>query len=354
MTVGSAQVAATSSWGASQDKDGKISVTVPYYVTSNDLADGPLTVLGATGLPAINSTLSAGNDSNALLFCQGRTPSKVDDKSGQWIVSCKFATDEEKQDKDGEPTDDPEQWQPTLQVTSVGYATPITQDAVWVAKANQVVPGRENDEKGPIINSAGKIIYPIPMKDDVRQQIRFTRYYIFFDGDIFKDYVPSINMDVFSIKKWHNGEIVFDYPITKGQLKISSMNIVMELHTVNDVLRMFNKVTLVCDIKKDGWNHKEIDRGTHSKSVGGDPDGKCGESLELQQPGVTPVIPPGDPGGPACEGVAPHRVAIGNDGLPAGEVNLNGFGFPLHNVNQSTTLEYRIHQERILGFLFEL
>jgi len=120
--VGSAKVANTSEWSLSEDKDGKKNVTVPYLVETDDPADGPLTVLGATGLPALNSTLSAGNDTDTSLFCTSRKPSKRDPFGKIWVVTCEFSAEaqENKQDDSGEGTDDPEQWQPDIEITSVG------------------------------------------------------------------------------------------------------------------------------------------------------------------------------------------------------------------------------------------
>lgn len=336
MAVTAARVAATSAWSANQDKDGKISVTVPYYVTSDDLADGPLTVLGASGLPAINSALSAGNESNDFLFCQGRTPSKVTDGSGQWIVNCTFATEEEKQGQDGEATDDPEQWQPNVQISSVGFQKPMT-DVKWVPRENQLVPGRENGEKGPVLNTAGDVIYPIPSQDDVRQQIRFTKYYLFLDATTFDLYVPSVNVDEFSIDKYYNGVLVFSYSVNKGQLKLSSLDVQFEIHTVAGVATMYNKVSLVCEINQDGWNHKEVDRGQHAKAAAGDPDGRGGTVSQAD----------------IVDGAPEKRAIAGVDGVPMIEANLNGFGFPLpEHIQQQVTLEYEQFPERVLGPLF--
>ena len=347
MAVETARVAATTEWELTEDEDGKFTVIVPYYVTSDDTQDGPITVMGAAGLPARNSALSAGNDSDSSLLCSGRTPHKVKDKALQWVVLCTFtaAGNEHKQDQDGNPTDDPEQWQPEIEMTTVGSSTPI-RNAKFIPKPGQFIANRMNGEFGPVVNSAGQLVLPMPTRDDDRQQIRFTRYYAAVSGLQWQNISPSVNNDAFNIQKWYNGQLIFDFPILKGQLKVQGISNRFEIHTVGGVLKMYNRLSITVEIDKFGWTHKEVDRGQQARANGGDFDGKCG---------VVPYVA----GGPdfednkACIGTPPLRAILGKDGLPVTEALLDGKGQPLdEGANQTQELEYEATPVLDLGWLF--
>ena len=84
-------------WGGSRDDEGFREFTVTHLVKTTSVADGPYIVMNASGLPAIGSVWSFGNDLDVWAFCYPYM--KVDihqpkegDKNYWWRVDQKFST----------------------------------------------------------------------------------------------------------------------------------------------------------------------------------------------------------------------------------------------------------------------
>jgi hypothetical protein len=84
---------------------GKYTVRVPYRVLVTDRNDGPLIVLGASGLPALYSEYSFGNESNADMLLRRYEPKHISTPGAlAWRVDCVYETPQQKEEKSGAGT----------------------------------------------------------------------------------------------------------------------------------------------------------------------------------------------------------------------------------------------------------
>lgn len=92
----SATVVGRLNWELEQDKDGHRTYSIEWLVRVTDFEDdGPATVLGASGLPAVGATWAYGNDSDAWAFCWPTArvrPVLRAEKGKYWIVEQTFTT----------------------------------------------------------------------------------------------------------------------------------------------------------------------------------------------------------------------------------------------------------------------
>lgn len=83
-------------WGMTRDDDGHRTYKIGFKVQSTSVDDGPLTILGASGLPTIGSTWSYGNDSDSWAFCYPTATVSMmadEDQPGfYWRVDRTFST----------------------------------------------------------------------------------------------------------------------------------------------------------------------------------------------------------------------------------------------------------------------
>lgn len=56
-------------WELSRDEEGHIDINATYIAETDDTDDGPITIMGTTGLPTIGSSFSIGNDAYAYALC---------------------------------------------------------------------------------------------------------------------------------------------------------------------------------------------------------------------------------------------------------------------------------------------
>lgn len=89
--VGTAVEKAGSPGQMTETRDG-LSMTREFLVNTDDLRDGPITVLNAPGLPLVGNSYAAATESHPYLFCVRRRPDRVNPKSSQWVVACEYET----------------------------------------------------------------------------------------------------------------------------------------------------------------------------------------------------------------------------------------------------------------------
>jgi hypothetical protein len=81
-----------------RSEEGHRTYSVIHRVKSTDLADGPSVVLDASGLPAVGSPWSFGNDNDSWAYCTGyakvrkHSAVKEGDPTQHWTVEQKFST----------------------------------------------------------------------------------------------------------------------------------------------------------------------------------------------------------------------------------------------------------------------
>jgi len=84
-------------WTGDQNKEGHRDFWITYKVETTDYADGPDTVLDASGLPLVGSIYNEGNDLNIWAYCRAERRAKQlqqrgGEKSKYWTVRCLFST----------------------------------------------------------------------------------------------------------------------------------------------------------------------------------------------------------------------------------------------------------------------
>ena len=100
-------------WKATRSKKGHRTYKTRSYVESDDVLDGPRTVMQTTGLPTIGSTFGIGNDTDSWAFCTPQisvTPLATKERNYFWIVENTFTTDpydRDQSDERDDPTSEP-------------------------------------------------------------------------------------------------------------------------------------------------------------------------------------------------------------------------------------------------------
>lgn len=82
-------------WSLKRDADGHRDYSIEWLVGCTDVADGPLVVLSASGLPAIGATWVFGNDNDPWAFCLPTCnvkPVLTREPGVWWVVEQTFST----------------------------------------------------------------------------------------------------------------------------------------------------------------------------------------------------------------------------------------------------------------------
>lgn len=152
-------------WEASDSptsvSDGQsIALTQRFIVKTSSLLDGPMTVLGAPGLPQKGFVYQRASEFNAYLFCQERSVEKIG--RYHWAVECEFRPynqTEDQQQRQQNPTGDPLFDLPRIRLETV---------------KRQVETLR--DRSGTVItNSAGEPFLPAAPRDDSYPRLTIVR-----------------------------------------------------------------------------------------------------------------------------------------------------------------------------------
>lgn len=280
--------------------------------------DGPQKAIAyaQTHLGQVGSTYAVGNDSRP--GCWLRTwEAHRDAKSLEyWILTATYkdeaAGDESSKDAGGNPTDNPMDFRPEVEVQTVQYTRPC-ESAEYIE--GFLATGRShamvNDQKRrPICNSALSIFDPPPERDDSRWSIRIKRNMVGIDCDS----VPTNCVN--------SAAVVFNYRGVKKTVpkycgKLRDFQASPRTHSKYgdyvEVTMMFD----VYDTADGSWRFKILDRGFSARAMLLDPDGHGGTIYDNSAAFV--------------EEAAPQRRLNDADGLPLSEpVLLNGDGQPLH------------------------
>ena len=119
-----------------------LTISRMFIVKTSSRADGPITVMGAAGLPLIGNQYSTGTESHPYLFCVRRRPERISEKSKNWVVTCEYETPTQNNQR----PDQPEFELPVIRTDSYPTTVQLEQDI----------------NGDPITNSAGDAFKPAP------------------------------------------------------------------------------------------------------------------------------------------------------------------------------------------------
>lgn len=159
-----------------------------YLVQTDDKRDGPITVVGAVGIPALYSPYVTSNEQHFGLRCKGRRITQDSENPYFWEVEAVFASmtrDEE------EESDDPTQRPPQVSFYGENTETPVVGEHQDVANAD------DTHFKGPIRNSAGMIFDPPPMMRQSRPVLEIEVSRTTVNPEQIFSYANAVNSDFF-------------------------------------------------------------------------------------------------------------------------------------------------------------
>lgn len=208
-----------------------------FQVQSGSLSEDPVTVMFASDphtSVAIPTLESSWGTSDPSIVCTKIEPTKREDAPYWWDVEVEY-TQSENQNANpptggGNPLD-PSTWQPELNIT-------------WVKRMVPVEIDKSNPPKA-ICSSAKEPYFPPAQIDREDMRICFGCYEATLNVGEIQTYNNTINSNLaFGIVTAGTGKL----SITASLQKINNQN--------------WYRKTFICEVNKDGWNLKLIDKGT--------------------------------------------------------------------------------------------
>jgi len=272
------------------DKEDKRKFTAPYQVTVDDAKDGPneiIRYLRTNGIyPGV--PYRYGNDVHPLSFCDGITPTRVSGSTDTWNVSVTYSPAEgDKQDEDGNPTEDPTKWRMQHRM---GYSA--RQEPVWKAENRTAFPHpdaiilhadpytRAQGTSGPVVNSAGVVLDPPLMKDVFDRVWQVTTFALEYDTDLSDDtFMGRLNADTI---KYHNVMVTkygfkqITVPWPPYWVKCTDATATFKTTEVASVLVNYWEWHWEFQVRNGGWLDEVLDRGISARAVPSGPDGDGG------------------------------------------------------------------------------
>lgn len=249
--------------------DGERTAQILYYVYSNDVFDGPLTILSASGVPRRGQMYEFGNEFDPYMFAQSANAQwkSREDSRNQWEVTVNYSTkgldSDPQQDKQ-----DPLDWKPKCSTSSQKTRRPMLFDS----------------EQTLIASSAGEPYDPVQEKDETKFFIHIVRNVARSNVAFNATYKDAINLDKF----WGNDA---------RTVKVETPGITREMFGANG--QRYYEETWDFAIEPRGWDLSLVDYGMY-KVVGGvrtllkDDEGNQLTSPALLD-GNGDVLTPGDP-----------------------------------------------------------
>ena len=279
-------------WDANFSADGEKTYRLTYRVLVTSLDDGPAVVMTASGLPQDNDPYSVMNDSDPFAFVTSRVPKKLSPNGKAWEVTVTWKNsntkDEDNKDDDGNPQQDPTLWRKKVELGFVSRTRPV-EKALWISNSNKTSGAggflaNFPNAKRAVVNSANQVLNPPPEMDDSRMIVRVTRWHRKIKPPWLQRFRDSINSIGFSIRAYDfpdaqgNKERLIDIRIPEFTAKMRDIQMQEEQRTVNDVNRIFYRLTFEILIDfKFGWRPEYVDRGTVQWGGRGAKDGHGGQ-----------------------------------------------------------------------------
>jgi len=259
-----------------------------YLVLTDDIDDGPETVLAADDLPALYTAYSDGNDSNANTVITNREPRRDTNAPLLWHVSITYTVLVDESGEGG--AGDIESVLPQIRMWFVNYTTPTQKD--------------KNGD--PIDNSAGELFDPAVQMDDCHLAIEIVRNELTPPFQKAQQFQNCLNKDAV-------------WGVQPGLLKM--MNIGGTRKIQRNVI--YWEVKYEVHYKKDGWEAELLDQGfLRNAGANGEPisqaEDKQGTVWMLDKRGL-PCAKPQllDGAGNKLEGAAAVPVFLAFDLYPS-------------------------------------
>lgn len=324
----------------------RIDMTRVYQVLTTDRSDGASTVMGASGLPSIGSSVLYGT---ATLWCIGRKPSRVDKGSTakKWNISTRWTNDASSflRTSGGIPTTDPVQAAKTVEIEFVETMEPI-RDAEYLSVTDGAyhngteVYGADDIEwlaasTGPILNSAGDPI--LAERPTFNRMVTVWRYYRDYPDDL-EQYINNINSLEVKVTQEDIQGIRATHTFPAKTLRFGAPRVEPQWQDGKLFFRV--GVTLMED--KRTWIHSELDRGQRQRVFVGQnkTDGTTWTAGDLAN--LDPPV--------TSDGFA--LLDIEREGYAPGEpLRLNGYGLPASvdplslDLNKSFYVNYKKYPE---------
>jgi hypothetical protein len=292
---------------------------VRYRCTTNSADDGPQKAIeyAENHIARLGDTYAEGNDARPTAWLRTWEAQREANSLEHWILTAVYRDEEVNEDDNrlddsGQPTDNPTDIRPEVEVQTVQYTRPV-EAAKYLSgwdpakRAHAMV----NDGKlRPICNSALATFDPPPEADDARWTIRVKRN------------VKSIDCDQVKTNCVNSVAVTFQYRGIKksvaaycGKLRDFQAQ-PRHHHQYGDYV----EVTLffdVYDLSDGTWRLRILDQGFSARAMEGDPDGHGGVIYNDSRAMVAELCP--------------QRRLIDSEGQPISEpVLLDGDGQPLN------------------------
>lgn len=309
----------------------------PWYVRTDDPADGPRVVIdymrdqGFT----LGSPYAYGNDADPFSYLESITPSRLPKSVEWWLVMLGYSPldeDQEKPDKQGNPTNDPLSWR---QEHDMGFAS--WQTPVWKAwnltafphpdcTAGATTPyTRPTGCEGPVVNSAGVVLDPPLMKDEFDRVWQITAYDKEWDDQQALDYMGRVNL--FPVK--YHDDLITYYAFKQPTEKFALATWKCTQYTARARYQpgmIYWEYSLEFRYRASGWYEEVLDRGIAARGAPGGATGTGNDMPATAATGSAPAMP-------VVDGIGrrvPELVLFDGGGLPipAGEATeATGFYF---------------------------
>lgn len=290
--------------------------TSAYHCQTDDIDDGPETVMGALGL-SVNDTYAIGNDSDPLSFLQKATPTRVPGKPTLWKVVANWGP-ATSQKSDGSPTDNPEEYRDEWDISTTSVSRPVEEAHLRV----NALPDRAVDSFGPVINSAGVRFDPPLERDTSLLQIRITKHKATFPVAHLA-YQDAVNSDAFTLS---TSGFSLSVPLYAAKLGFSG-----SLQFQNQTSYWKVVYELLIDFQF-GWRANVLDRGLEAAAKEGYENGHGGTFLAADLDAGKPKL---------------RRILDVQDGNPiTTPVRLDGNGKVADPEGLDVYITYSIYQEK--------
>lgn len=209
--------------------------TSTYQVITNDLDDGPITVLSAQGIPTYGTTYTWGNDFDNWAFCDSANASLVreDETRRVWRVTITHSTMPRVRCADVQrenPLDEP----PVLSGSFVQFTKPAEEDKDGKPIVNSVdepfVPAVEiNDSRDSLVIEVNTLSISLPQRAEAKDRVN-------------KDHIWGLEPRTVLLKRWAWQKMTYG------------------------VCNEFIRHTYEFEINYDKWNHKLFNVGYRKKN----------------------------------------------------------------------------------------
>ena len=329
-------------WSGTADHEGKASYKVTAHVKTTTPRDGPQNVLThyQRSVRPLGSLYQVGNDLSFNATLTNLDCTQIDPVNWHVVANYKTTEGEEKKNKDGEQEKDPRLWVDEVSVSTATYQIPCRYGVYMGQVRNpsgnpsyfmnrQMNPGclpfdgvhsansqAWQTQPQAIINSAGTVFDPPPMKDYTTSVLRITRTSEFYDGDAAQFYTNTVNDNDININR-----LGYMHFIRSGTGKIESITGSRKIYG----RIMYWEWTIEIHIEPGGWYQQLLDRGYS--------DAKNAKPWATTAEEGTPGYYKGDgnpymgPGGTRNQSPSPQAALIDDEGHQVREpVLLNGKG----------------------------